>query len=335
MTARELRRDLSYAIGVLRRKPFQCLLQVTNRCNMQCSFCDFWPNGVAPREELSLEDFRHLERELWGLGRFLVSIEGGEPFVRHDLVEIVRTFASRHIALLYTNGWFVEPASARSLFGAGLAQVGVSIDFPDSRHDSNRRLPGALERAWRAVEHFKAAAPHGGRQVHVMTVLMEENLSSLPALLERSAEYGVGHSLTLLSTGGFRRAAGGTLPSAPISGALVDLWRSYPHLRIFRDYLERIDPFLSGAEMPTCRAGAQSFNVDHVGNVSPCVEKIDRPVGNIRDEPLAKIHARLVSLPEVASCQACWTACRGYSQALGNGSTLKNLRDVASRMRSV
>ena len=96
MSWSEQQRDLRFAVGVLRRRPFQVLLQVTNRCNMQCSFCDFWPNGVAPGEELTLADFARIEGELSELGTFLVSIEGGEPLVRPDLVEIVRIFGRRH-----------------------------------------------------------------------------------------------------------------------------------------------------------------------------------------------------------------------------------------------
>ena len=77
MSLREQRRDARFAIGLLRRKPFQVLLQVTNRCNMKCSFCDFWPNGVTPAEELSIADYKALEAQLSELGTFLVSIEGG------------------------------------------------------------------------------------------------------------------------------------------------------------------------------------------------------------------------------------------------------------------
>ena len=129
MTWREQRRDLRFAAGVLRRKPFQVLLQVTNRCNMQCNFCDFWPNGVSRREELTVADFERIERELTEMGTFIVSIEGGEPFVRPDLLEIIRIFGKRHIPLLYTNGWYVDEENARALWDAGLAQVGVSIDY--------------------------------------------------------------------------------------------------------------------------------------------------------------------------------------------------------------
>src|SRR5262249_35021886 len=155
------------------------------------------------------------------------------------------------------------------------------------RHDTNRGLPGTTERAWRAVDLLCDAAPHGGRQVHVMTVLMRDNADDLEALLRQSAEHGVGHWLTLLSVNGCRRQQpGGEWPLQGISAKLLDLWRRYPHFRVFRDYLERMDPFLTGGEMPTCRAGLQSFNIDHVGNVSPCIEKIDHTVGNVRRESL-------------------------------------------------
>jgi AdoMet-dependent heme synthase len=330
-----MRRQMGFAANLLRRRPFQCLLQVTNRCNMKCSFCNFWPNGALPHEELTIDEFRRLAGQLSNLGRFLVSIEGGEPFVRPDLTAIVGAFADDHIPLLFTNGWYVTAAGARELFAAGLAQVGVSIDYPDAeRHDRQRGLAGAFGRAWHAVDAFRDAAPHGQRQVHVMTVLMEDNWRDLEALLEMSAARGVGYSVTLLSPNGFRRAPGQRLPAAQLSGELVALWRKHSHFRTFRDYLARIDTFLTADTMPTCRAGIQSFNIDHVGNVSTCIEKIDSVAGNIRQEPLAAIHDRLVQRDEAATCQACWTACRGFSQALGGGGTPGTWWDLVTRMRS-
>ncbi len=334
MTWREQTRDLRFAAGVLRRQPFQLLLQVTNRCNMKCNFCDFWPNGVAPREELSLADYARLERELSELGTFLVSIEGGEPFVRPDLIEIVRIFSQRHIPLLYTNGWYVDETNACALFDAGLAQVGVSIDYSSGeRHDRRRALPGAFERAWRAVALLRDAAPHRGKQVHVMTVLMDDNASELDALLAMSAKEEVGHCATLLSTRGFRRAAGAEMPHD--AKMFAALWEKHPHFRMFGDYMRGIEPFLTGGALPRCRAGLQSFNIDHVGGVAPCIEKIDQPIGNIRDEPLAAIHERMRIADAGDGCQDCWTACRGFAQALGEGGTWSSWMDLATRMRSV
>ena len=336
MQLSEWKRDLGFAAGVALRRPFQCFVQVTNRCNMRCTFCDFWPNGAPPNQELSLDDYRRLEQQLFSLGRFLISIEGGEPFLRPDLLEIVRIFGERHLPLLYTNGWYIDDAAARGLFAGGQVQVGVSIDYSDAaRHDANRGWPGAWDKAWQAVDLLKAAAPHGDRQVHVMSVLMQDNLHDLEPLLELSAARGVGHCITLLSRNGFRR--GQTCqewPHEPISERLLALWRKYPHFRTFREYLSQMDAFLAGQQMPGCRAGIQSFNIDHLGNVSPCIEKIDVVAGNVRQMSLKEIHARLVQLDAGRNCQQCWTVCRGMNQALGGGGSLQSWVDLSTRLRS-
>lgn len=337
MTWREARRDLAFAAGLATCKPFQVLLQVTNRCNMKCPFCDFWPNGVPPKDELTLADYDRLTGELAELGTFLVSVEGGEPFLRPDLVDIIRLLSRKHLPLLYTNGWYVTPEKASAAFAAGLTQVGVSIDFPDAaRHDAKRVWPLAFDKAWAAVRAFRDAAPHAGRQVHVMTVLMEENWRDLEELLKASAAEGVGHCITLLSTEGFRRAeAGGELPRERVARRLVELWERYPHFRIFRQYLEGIDDFLSDRDLPECHAGVQSFNIDHIGNVSPCIEKIGIVAGNVRKESLKAIHARMSRREGIRGCQDCWTACRGFAQALGGGGTWAGWRDLGGRMRSI
>jgi MoaA/NifB/PqqE/SkfB family radical SAM enzyme len=95
-----------------------------------------------------------------------------------------------------------------------------------------------------------------------------------------------------------------------------------------------MDAFVERGPMPTCHAGEQSFNIDHVGNVSPCIERIDSVVGNVRDEPMAAIIAKMKGLDSVARCQDCWTLCRGFSQALGQGGTARSLMDLSTRMRS-
>lgn len=332
-----LQKDLRFAAGIAARRPFNCLIQITNRCNMQCSFCEFWPHPAPRREELTLEELAGIARELRSMGCFLVSLEGGEPLVRKDLADVVRIFSQNHITALFTSGWFVTAQNADALFAAGLTHVSVSIDYPDARrHDQKRGLAGAADRAWRAVETLTRAAPRGGQQVNVMTVVMEDNWRDVEALLQQSAHRGVGHQLTLLSTGGTRRGQrGDAMPPPAAARHLAGLWDRYEHLRFFRDYFERMQPFLQGGSMPTCRAGEQSFNIDHVGNVSSCIERIGEPVGNLRDSTLRELWHRLLGERDaVAACQQCWTACRGLQQAMGGGGALRSWVDMTRRTRS-
>ncbi len=332
-----LRKDVRFALGILKKKPFNCLLQVTNRCNLTCSFCDFWPNPAAKHEELTVSEYETIAEQLSELGCFLISIEGGEPFVRSDLLDIVQVLSRKHMTALFTSGWFVTEENARALWNAGLTHASVSIDFSEAkRHDDKRGQKGTSARAWRAVEMFRDTAKRGGKQVNVMTVLMDENWNDMEALFQRTRSAGVGHQVTLLSTGGTRRGKNGdALPPLGTSAHMTRLWKMYPHVRFFRDYFERIDAFLAGGPMPTCTAGAQSFNIDHVGNVSSCIERIGEPVGNVREMDLRAIHARLLEEQgAIAKCQQCWTACRGLQQSMANGGTLKSWIDMTVRTRS-
>jgi MoaA/NifB/PqqE/SkfB family radical SAM enzyme len=157
---------------------------------------------------------------------------------------------------------------------------------------------------------------------------MADNRGDLPGLLEQSRARGVGHCVTLVSTRGFRRGKDAELPDPELARELQALWRRHPHLRVFEQTLERMEDWLAGRPMPECRAGALSFNVDHLGGVAPCIETIDRTVGNVRKEPLAAILRRLESPP---GCQECYTLCRGMAQALGDRTSPRTWRDLALR----
>jgi MoaA/NifB/PqqE/SkfB family radical SAM enzyme len=336
---RALAKDLRFATGIARKKPFSALVQVTNRCNMQCSFCDFWPNAAPKKDELTTEDYERVSRELAELGCFCISIEGGEPFARPDLVDIVRAFARHHLPVLFTNGWYVTPENARDLWKAGLTQASVSIDYPDAaRHDAKRGLAGTFKRAWRALEIFRDTAPARGRQVNVMSVLMADNHASFAEMLAQSEAAAVGHQITLISVTGFRRGKGpDRLPPPEAAEDLGRLFRRFPHVRFFGEYFEGMRDFLAGDEksLPTCTAGSQSLNIDHVGNVSACIERIGEPVGNVKNESVPDLFARLARTREAVSrCQDCWTACRGFQQALGSGASVAAFRDLATRMRA-
>jgi MoaA/NifB/PqqE/SkfB family radical SAM enzyme len=336
---RVLQKDARFALTLAQKKPFNCLIQVTNRCNLKCSFCDFWPNPAPLSEELSVADYAKVSSELSALGTFLVSLEGGEPFVRKDLVDIVRTFSAAHITAVFTSGWFVTEENARALWDAGLTHISVSIDYVDAHaHDGKRGLAGTTDRAWRAVNILRDTAPRGGGQVNVMSVLMDSNWQQMEALFRKSAEHKVGHQVTLLSTEGTRRAKGSDVPPPlGITKHMTELFDRFTHVRFFREYFERMDAFLAQEPMPSCHAGTQGINIDHVGNVASCIERIGKPVGNVKRDSLQHIFEQL-SHPneqtEVRACQLCWTACRGLQQSMGGRGNLSAWKDLIQRTRT-
>lgn len=111
-------------------------LSVTEACNYRCVYC--LPNGfrsapASPRA-LTVDEIGRLLAGMASLGVWKVRLTGGEPTLRADLTEIVARASStpgiRKVALS-TNGDRLQGLAA-PLAAAGLSQVNVSIDHPDS-----------------------------------------------------------------------------------------------------------------------------------------------------------------------------------------------------------
>jgi MoaA/NifB/PqqE/SkfB family radical SAM enzyme len=315
-------RGLRLIEGFVRGRPVHCIVQVSNRCNLSCGFCSFWERPARREDEMSLADFEVISAKLAEAGSMIISIEGGEPLMRPDIVGIVRAFARHHHPILFTNGWRVTEELARELWAAGLSEIGVSIDYATpARHDAHRGQKGTFAAAMRAVDILRDTAPHGRRQVALMTVLMLDNADEMEDLLKISAEKGVNHQTTLISVGGDGRAdtANKMLPRPGTGAKLAALKARYPHFIAFSGYIEGIDPFLEGrvAQRSTCWAGERFLNIDHMGEVSPCIEKLHLRAGNLRRDPWSVVAARLRGFDEeTKGCADCFTSCKGFVEEM-------------------
>jgi radical SAM protein with 4Fe4S-binding SPASM domain len=303
-------------------------VQITNRCNMRCGFCTFPERAVAPRDELSVAQWSSIAKKLASAGSLVCSIEGGEPLLREDAPAIVAAFAEQHHPWLYTNGWFVTDALARELWRAGALEIGVSIDYATpAKHDASRRLDGAYERAVAALQRLAGSAPRGGRQVHILSILLHDNLDELEPLLELSRSLGVRHMLTFLSTYGlYRSDRAQKPPKERIAARIFELKKRYPHLAIFKSYIEGIDRFLDG-RLPPCGAGLTGINIDHLGNVAPCIELAHLQAANLARDEWSDARSKLAALEEPRSCQRCWTLCRGATEAMAGRPRLGDWKD--------
>ena len=147
----------------------------------------------------------------------------------------------------------------------------------------------------------------------MISVIMHDNVGELEALLQISQRLGVQHQMTLLSTGGDgRHDRAQRLPPPGTGARLLALKKQFPHFITFSGYLEAIDRFLDGDVRTPCWAGERFLNVDHMGDVSPCIEKLhlvrrkpaprslgpDRraPAQLRRDQGVHQLHDRLPRL---------------------------------------
>ncbi len=68
-------------------KPRECLLFLTNNCNLRCKHC--FVNGGESKIEMKTSDWTHAMQNLSNMGVKKVSLLGGEPLMRKDFFDLL------------------------------------------------------------------------------------------------------------------------------------------------------------------------------------------------------------------------------------------------------
>lgn len=321
------------------RHPIWCAWQVTYRCNFRCRFCGYWHDPLGQTPEPTVKDYARGARKLARFGTLLVSLAGGEPFLRLDLPDIIGEIGEYHFPFVTTNGWLVTPESAREVMKAGLWGVSVSIDYADAaKHDRKRGMIGAWEQAWRAVELLSAARVYDYQRVNVIAVLMDDNIDELESLMELAARHG---AYFMVQPYGYLKTGSKSFVhnDGEVSPRLLEMHRRHANFLSNPYYLSRFDEFLRGG-VPNCGAGRAFFNIDSTGDIAICVECKHQPVANLYHDSIQLVYERLREASRNNACMSCWYNCRGEVESLYNPvglwkslPTLFNDRGVAAQTR--
>jgi GTP 3',8-cyclase len=104
-------------------------VSLTPNCNLSCIYCHR-EGEKAPEGSLSAAEIAEVLRVAAGFGIRSVKFTGGEPTLRQDLTEIIRSVPAGMESSLTTNGTLLAGLAA-DLKQAGLRRVNVSIDSLD------------------------------------------------------------------------------------------------------------------------------------------------------------------------------------------------------------
>ena len=113
-----------------RERPYTLIAELTYRCPLHCPYCSN-PTDYGRQPSLKTHTWRRLFREAEALGIVQLHLTGGEPLLRDDLEELVRTANELD---LYTN----------------LITSGIPLDQPRlDRHLPQRGVPSDPEQCER------------------------------------------------------------------------------------------------------------------------------------------------------------------------------------------
>ena len=153
---------------------------ITHRCNLRCRYCDVPLQTMA---EPTTEEALALVHEMASLGTRAVSLTGGEPLVRTDIVEVVAALRrSGMLASINSNGTYL-PRRAGVL--EHLTRMQLSLDGPADVHDPIRGDGSFAE-----VEVAARMTRDAGLPLVLSVVLSRHNLHAIDALVDIAVDWG-------------------------------------------------------------------------------------------------------------------------------------------------
>jgi AdoMet-dependent heme synthase len=313
--------DRALRLGV----PFSVQLDLTYRCNEQCVHCylDHDDHG-----EMTTVEIKHLLKEMAEAGVFILTLSGGEIFMRKDFFEILEYARSLTFCIkLKTNAVLIREAQAARLRDLGVESIQISIySHRPEVHDAITKVPGSLRRSINAIRFLRAQ----GLKVVVANVLMTENMQDYHGVRALAEEIDAKYTLDPTIT-----------PKMDGDRSILDLNAGESALRsLFRDeaFVGNADKFCAPPPMPDedsmntlpCSAGHTACYVSPYGEFYPCVQ-FPLSCGNVRQQRFIDIwrnseqlkEVRSIRLRDLSSCSQCshgstCTRCPGLAFMEGN-----------------
>jgi len=185
----------------------QVVLDVTHACLLSCRGCGVAAKGATLKRktqrnpELSTDRLVWILGEIrdaahaWGYSRVSLHLGGGEPFLRKDMPELIRTsadlFGSESISV-DTNGCTVSTDELAEIM-QHVQVVGISLDGLEEYHNWWRQPPKGMNAFRKATGLLSDAAqlPFGPEKLEVSLVPTKKNIAEIPGLMELVYRLGV------------------------------------------------------------------------------------------------------------------------------------------------
>lgn len=291
----------------LANRPIVVSFEVTDACTCWCKHCD---HG-GPRDQsrnLKPADYR---RYMEALRPCVVQISGGEPLMRHDVVEIVRSVknhANVPYTILVSNWSEMTREKYLALRDAGIDQFSVSLDFPDQRHDDFRVYPGLYRHLEDLIPQL---AKLGHDDIVLNSCITSENLGEIEAIADKAREWGV--NLCYSAYSARRTGCRDYFPGSPAQ--VAELSARLARVEQRRDVtnwivnspstLQATRQYFANNGTPGCKAGLRFLVVTADGALQPCSMQFQRYQLEDRDRMIAEFTA-------TNQCDQCYVSIRSY-----------------------
>lgn len=168
--------------------PVNYTFSLTFGCNSRCQTCNIWKKKED--KELTSKEWQKIFYSL-GKSPFWVTISGGEPFLRQDLVKIIEQLCQicqPKIITIPTNGILTDrikkivPAILKNCSKTRLI-INLSLDGVGEEHDKIRGVKGNFKKAMATFKGLKKIKTDNF-VLGVHTVISKENIKEFPRICD-------------------------------------------------------------------------------------------------------------------------------------------------------
>ncbi|MFK7767597.1 MAG: radical SAM/SPASM domain-containing protein [Mariniblastus sp.] len=255
--------------------PLVTHVEVIGACNITCTHCFA---GTLPRNQnpLSLAELDRLFQELVSLGCFRVSLTGGEPLMRADILEVIDSAIDHGLAVaVTTNAMVIDEAMAEALGNRKSLRLTVSLDGATAESNDAVRGEGVFDEVCQRLAILRKHS-----QFSLGFTVTNDVASEVDQCVELARELGASAVV-------FR-------PLYPTGTALQN-----PDLMpTFEKYVKAINSVAGGTHLEEdiselesqCGAGELLASISVQGDVNPCSFLGNEFVsGNIRENSFREI----------------------------------------------
>lgn len=336
-------------LSKLKKQPYKLNFVITNKCNSKCLHCNIWRvyknDSSRFNDELKIDEIEKIFKNL-SKNIFWLAITGGEPFLRDDLIEIIKlakkNIKSLKILSIPSNGLLtnkiIDTVNNLKKIKGVIFFLTFSIDGPEEIHDKLRGIKGAYKKTMNTYNLLKQIVP-SSRNLNILleVTVSKYNFDYLYNFFYEQIKNGYKKKfiITLYHNAYLYKNENVKDNYLEIDYKkfkkvleLINKNLSYfsPTQFIQKKYLSNIMNYLKNPnnQVLPCVALKDSFAIGPCGEVLPCL-MWGKILGNIRDcdYNIKKIwnsnsFSNVRNEIRNGRCPNCWTPCEAYQTLISN-----------------
>lgn len=174
-------KNLIVAKALNKNIPLTVIFNVTDRCNLKCSYC-YAGYYQRRKEELSLDQILTIIDDLSQMGCKRISLGGGEPLLRKDISKIISHIKKNDMDCTINSNGHLVCEKIDILKNTDV--LCLSLDGDEKSHDIYRGK-GSFKKAMEAID----CAYKNKISITTNTVLHRNNLDSIGFVLDLAKKY--------------------------------------------------------------------------------------------------------------------------------------------------